>query len=56
MSYFSKPLSELTPKEREEMMKRSNERRRELEESRRSMNPDRDFTWENTKFEDYGND
>lgn len=55
MSYSSKPLSELTPKEREEMMKRSQERRR-LEESRRSMNPDRDFTWENTNFEDYSND
>lgn len=49
--YSSKPLSELTPAEREEAMKRSQEIRRR-EERQRPMAPDEDLTWENTNFKD----
>lgn len=56
MTYSSKPLNELTPKERQEMIRRSEERRKQAEDNRRPMSPDRDFTWENTNFEGYDND
>lgn len=54
--YTSKPLSELTPAEREEAMRRSQELRRRTDESSRPMNPDRDLSWEHTNFKDYDND
>lgn len=54
--YHSKPISDLTPAQREETMRRSQELRRKIEESRPTLNPDRDFSWENTDFKEYEND
>lgn len=54
--YISKPLSELTPGEREEAMRRSQELRRRIEEGSRPMAPDHDLTWQNTNFKDFDND
>lgn len=56
MTNSRKPLEELSPKERQEMIKRSEERRKLMDGGRRPMIPDRDFTWENTNFEGYEND
>uniref|UniRef100_A0AAU6W114 Uncharacterized protein n=1 Tax=Pseudomonas phage Nican01 TaxID=3138540 RepID=A0AAU6W114_9CAUD len=56
MSYYSKPLAELTPAEREETMRRSQELRRRIDEGSRPMAPDHDLTWENTNFKDFDNE
>ena len=46
--YSSKPLSELTPAEREEAMKRSQKLRERTEETgRRPLDPDHDLSWGN---------
>ena len=56
MSYYSKPLDDLTPAEREETMRRSQELRRRIDEGSRPMAPDHDLTWENTNFKDFDNE
>jgi hypothetical protein len=56
MTYSSVPLKDLTEEEREEMVERSLRRRQLDHENSRPMNPDRDFSWENTNFEGYEND
>lgn len=51
MSNHCKPLGELTPEEREQMVRSSEEFRKRSEAYRQPMNPDRDLSWENTHFD-----
>lgn len=57
MTYTCVPLKDLSAEERQEMIERSERRRKEDSAGRvKSMNPDRDFSWENTNFEGHSDD